>query len=68
MKPAKIRHHSRSIYVQSAPVPGIYFCSERIGDGPNAVSESTVSNTELSEFFCPHRVAGRELSEFLSAY
>ena len=33
------------------------------------VSESTVSNTELSEFFCcPHRVPGRELSEFLSAY
>ena len=39
-----------------------------IGDGPNTVSESTVSNTELSEFFCPHRVPGRELSEFLSAY
>ena len=39
-----------------------------IGDGPNTVSESTVSNTELSELFCPHRVPGRELSEFLSAY
>ena len=40
-----------------------------LGDGPNTVSESTVSNTELSEFFfCPHRVPGRELSEFLSAY
>ena len=25
-------------------------------------------NTELSEFFGPHRVPGRELSEFLSAY
>ena len=35
---------------------------------PNTVSGSTVSNTELSEFFCPHRVPGRELSEFLSAY
>ena len=30
--------------------------------------ESTVSNTELSEFFGPHRVPGRELSELLSAY
>ena len=38
------------------------------GNGPNTVSESTVSNTELSEFFCPHRVPGRELSEILSAY
>ena len=39
-----------------------------IGNGPNTASESTVSNTELSEFFCPHPVPGRELSEFLSAY
>ena len=38
------------------------------GNGPNTVSESTVSNTELSEFFGPHRVPGRGLSEFLSAY
>ena len=38
------------------------------GNGPNTVSKSTVSNTELSEFFCPHRVLGRDLSEFLSAY
>ena len=28
-------------------------------------AESTVSNTELSEFFGPHRDPGRELSEFL---
>ena len=42
--------------------------SRRIGDGPNTVSESTVQNTELSEFFGPHRVPGRELSEFLSAH
>ena len=35
------------------------------GDGPNTVSESMVS---LSEFFCPRRVPGKELSEFLSAY
>ena len=40
----------------------------KIGNGPNTVSESTVSNTELSEFFGPHRVPGRELSELLSAY
>ena len=38
------------------------------GDGLSTVSESTVSSTELSEFFRPHRVPGRELSEFLSAY
>ena len=39
-----------------------------LGDGPSTVSESTVSNTELSELFDPHRVPGRELSKFLSAY
>ena len=32
------------------------------------VSESTVSNAELSEFFGPRRVLERELSELLSAY
>ena len=32
------------------------------------VLESTVSNTELSEFFGPHRAPGRELRKFLSAY
>ena len=36
--------------------------------GPNTVSESTVSNTKLSEFFGPHRVPKSELSELLSAY
>ena len=39
-----------------------------IGNGPNRVSESAVSKIELSEFFGPHRVLGRELSEFLSAF
>ena len=40
-----------------------------LGDGPNTVSESTVSNTnDLMKFVGPHRVLGRELSEFLSAY
>ena len=39
-----------------------------LGDRPNTVSESTVSNTKLSEFFCAHRVPGTELSELLSDY
>ena len=38
-----------------------------VGYGPNTVSESMVSNTKLSDFFCAHRAPGRELSEFLSA-
>ena len=38
------------------------------GNGANTVSESTVSNTKLSEFFGPHRLPGGKLSEFLSAY
>ena len=38
------------------------------GGGLNTVSESTVSDAGLSESFCPHRVPGRELSEFVSAY
>ena len=38
------------------------------GNRPNTVSESTVSDAELSESFGPHRVLGRELSEFLSAF
>ena len=37
-------------------------------NGPHTVSGSTVSNTELSEFFWAHWVPGSELSEFLSAY
>ena len=44
----------------------VVFCENlrlpNIGGGPNTVSESTVSNTELSEFFCPHRVPGGESS------
>ena len=39
-----------------------------VGNRPNTVSESMVSDTELSESFCPHRIPGRELGEFLSAY
>ena len=39
----------------------------RHGTGPNTFSESTASNTELSDLFGPHRVPGRELSEFLAA-
>ena len=30
------------------------FCVSKFGNGPNTVSESTVSNTELSEFFGAH--------------
>ena len=41
---------------------------QTLGNGPNTVSWSTVSKTELSEFFGAHRVPGSELSEFLSAY
>ena len=41
---------------------------EKFRNGPNTVSESTVSNTKLSELFCPHQVPGRELSECLSAF
>ena len=33
----------------------------------NTVSESTVSNTELSGFFGSNRVPGRELSAYLCA-
>ena len=44
------------------------FSFSQVGDGPNTVSESTVSNTKLSEFFYPHRAPGRELSEFLATY
>ena len=39
-----------------------------VGSGPNTVSGSTVSNTDLSEFFWARWVPGSELSEFLSAY
>ena len=39
-----------------------------LGDGPNRVSGSTVSNTELSELFGAHCVPGSELGEFLLAY
>ena len=38
-----------------------------IGNGPNTVLGSTVSNTELSEVFGAHWVLGSELSEFLLA-
>ena len=38
---------------------------EDAGDGPNMDPESTVLSTELSESFGPHRVSGKDLSEFL---
>ena len=47
-------------YVLPPPIWNFPVVSVR--DGPSTVSESAVSNVELSEFFCPHRVPGRELS------
>ena len=46
----------------------LFLVQKKVGNGANTVSGSTVSNTELSEFFGAHRVPGSELSEFLSAY
>ena len=43
----------------------MYYAGQIFGNGRNTVSGSTVSNTELSEFFGAHRVLGSELSEFL---
>ena len=43
-----------------------FFKPPLVGDGPNMVSESTVSNIELRECLGAHRVPWRELSEFLS--
>ena len=37
-----------------APTPAKPLCKEFVGNGPNTVSGSTVSNTELSEFFWAH--------------
>ena len=37
-----------------------------VGDGPNIVSASTVSNTELGELFRPRWLSGSELSGSLS--
>ena len=39
---------------------GFYPKPPIFGDGPIAVSASTASHTELSEFFCPHWVPERE--------
>ena len=39
--------------------PSLAFDLVFVGNRPNTVSESTVSNTELSEFYGPHRVPGR---------
>ena len=49
-------------------IPDLSLLMTSVWNRPNTVSEKTVSNTELSEFFGPHRVPGRELSEFLSSY
>ena len=58
---------TRTLLKHDLPFPG--FPSPTVSrNGPNTVSESTVSNTELSELCGPHPVPGRELTEFLSAY
>ena len=44
------------------------FTDELLQERSEKVSGSTVSNTELSEFFWAHWVQWSELSEFLSAY
>ena len=49
--------------VKNEPPP-----SQTQKQGGKTVSESTVSNTELSEFSGSHRAPGSKLSEFLSAY
>ena len=61
------RHVWENPELQSAP-PKLPTGPLLFGNGPNTVSGSTVSNTELSEFFGAHWVPGSELSEFLSAY
>ena len=65
--------HSDLVYIVLTPAQlqsraTVYRPLVLFGNGPNTVSESTISNTELGEFFGPHRIPGRELSEFLAAY
>ena len=65
---------TKNLWDKSLAAPNFCFYSlsqptlTKLWDGRTTVSESTASNTELSEFFCPHRAPGRELSELLSAY
>ena len=67
-QPFFCRVHTKGLMRQQALLRAVLGrCSGLIGNRPNTVSASTVSNTELSEFLGPHRVLGRELSEFLSA-
>ena len=44
--------------IQTGPsqfcTPKLLLWYNKFGNGPNTVSESTVSDTELSELFCPH--------------
>ena len=51
--------HEKAREKLSCPVGGTV--SMFLGNGPNTVSESTVSKTELSELFGPHPVLGESL-------
>ena len=53
---------------QKRPHPSQPIPSPTCWERAEYCSGSTVSNTQLSEFFGPHGVPGRELSELLSAY
>ena len=57
------RHHSRDPFCETPNHPGPWLCKPwldipDIGDRSNTVSESTVSSTEPSDLFWPHRVPG----------
>ena len=69
LKPVQILKHAARISTEQTSMRTKWF--ERIAIQIvqahllNAVSESTVSNTELSLCLGPHRIPGRELSELL---
>ena len=55
------------IYVITNFAKYLQVMSEIFGNRLDIVSEITVSNTELSEFICPHRAPKRELSLTVSS-
>ena len=50
----RFRFRFRFLENADPAVPVLRSVPGKIGNGPNTVSESTVSNTELSEFFGAH--------------